>query len=81
MRRRNLLQREAVPGPAHRNPMPRIATIQVVNDLTRAAAATANRAGDGRGRAPDLAGESAARQPYLARELVPLAAAESFVEA
>ena len=77
--------------------MPGTMNIQVVNDLTSAAAATVSRAGDEPGHARDLAGGSRrqgpragagpaqararARQLYLARELVVLDAAEFFVEA
>jgi hypothetical protein len=71
--------------------MPRTENIQVVNDLT-SAAATVRRAGDERGRTPDLAGLAAqtrcskmqhrpARQLHLARERLVLDAAESFLEA
>jgi hypothetical protein len=74
--------------------MPRTVSIKIVNDLTSAAAATVGRAADGCGHAPDLAGGSArprvpaeagglpahGRQLYLARELMVLDAAESFVE-
>jgi hypothetical protein len=87
-----IVRRHSPPIP--QEPMPGTVNIQVVNDLTSAAAATVSRAGDERGHARDLAGgfgrqgpragagpRSRARQLYLARELVVLDAAEFLVEA